>query len=261
MATEDLEMAVSVMAYPAITMRHGEVVCVAGFRTDRLWRPDWIRLFPFRVRDVPSEVRVHKWDIIRLRVLPSTNDARPESRRPVMDGLQTVGHLDTADNWASRKVLVDPHRGKTMRDVLSQSEADGTSLAVIESGEILDLDVTKRPTTELTALEEKARDAIAQGDLFSLDERVPLEPVPYDFHLVVRYPDDVEPRRLKIVDWEINQAFRRYRHGYAKPEEVVRRHWLEEVCGEDKDPVFFVGNMHRFPSQWLLLGIHWPRRS
>ncbi|HLI55558.1 MAG TPA: hypothetical protein VKY26_00870, partial [Actinomycetota bacterium] len=74
----------SVMAYPAISTRHGEVVCVAGFRSDVLGESDWIRLFPFRVRDVPPTTRVHKWDVIRLPVSKSAKDHRPESYTPDM---------------------------------------------------------------------------------------------------------------------------------------------------------------------------------
>ena len=57
---QEIEVAVAVMAYPAITMRHGEVVCVAGFRCDVLGESDWVRLFPVRVRDVPASIRVRK---------------------------------------------------------------------------------------------------------------------------------------------------------------------------------------------------------
>ena len=77
---EDVEVVVSVMAYPSISIRDGEVVCVAGFPGDwRLRQPDWVRLFPFRVRDVPDDLRVRKWDVIRLRARRSINDHRPES--------------------------------------------------------------------------------------------------------------------------------------------------------------------------------------
>ncbi|MEX1006442.1 MAG: hypothetical protein WD271_01190 [Acidimicrobiia bacterium] len=260
-AFQDIEVAVSVMAYPAISSRHGEVVCVAGFRHDTLWQPDWVRLFPFRVRDVPADLRVHKWDTIRLRARKSTSDERPESFTPDMDSIRVVGHIDTKHNWQARKALVEPHRGRTMRQVLMEHASTGTSLAVVETGRILDLEVSPRPARELEEAREKAAREVAQGDLFSLDDRQALEPIPFDFHFVVQYPDDDESRRLKVIDWEINQAYRNYRRGYADPEQRVRDRWLNDVCGPKNDPVFLVGNQHRFPDQWLLLGIVWPRRA
>jgi len=210
---------ISVMAYPSISMRHGEVVCVAGFRSDTLWQPDWVRLFPFRVRDVPQHLRVRKWDVIRLRARKASTDQRPESLTPDMDSIRVTGHLDTRHNWEARRALVEPHRGRTFREVLARHAAHGASLAVAEAGEILDAEVTPRPTKELEDARLKAEREVAQGELFSLEDRQPLEPIPFDFHVVTRYTDDSEPRRLKVIDWEINQAFRNYRSSYSDPEQ------------------------------------------
>lgn len=55
-------------------------------------------------------------------------------------------------------------------------------------------------------MREQAIAEAAQGTLFSLgDPKEPLEPVPFNFHFLVRYADESEPRRLKLVDWEINK--------------------------------------------------------
>ena len=153
---------------------------------------------------------------------------------PDMDKLRIVGHLDTKRNWEARLTLVNPHRGRTMSDVLTEQASTGISLAVVESGEILDLEVSPRPEKELEEAQEKARRKAAQGDLFWLENRLPLEPIPFDFYFLVRYHDDVEVRRLKIVDWEINQAYRQYRSRYANPEQRVRDRWLHDVCGSGR---------------------------
>jgi len=257
---QEVEVAISVMAYPAISNRQGEVVCVAGFRTDTLMQPDWVRLFPFRVRDVPPTLRVRKWDVVRLRARRTGRDHRPESFTPDMDSIEVVGHLDTKRNWEARRALVEPHRGRTMKQVLAEHDRSGISLAVVETGEILDLVVAPRPRQELDEARRKAEADVAQADLFSLEDRRPLEPIPFDFHFVVQYPDESVPRRLKVIDWEINQAFRKYRASYPHPEQVVREHWMADVCGPTRDPVFLVGNQHRFQDQWLLLGVVWPKR-
>lgn len=254
----DLEVAISVMAYPAISTRHGEVVCVAGFQSGEGLRPDWVRLFPFRVREMPEELRVRKWDLVKLRVKKSS-DTRPESFMPNMDSLQKVGHISADRNWEGRRRLVDPHRGLTMADVVALHRSDGRSLAVVEPGRILDLEVSSRSKSELSAQAAKAKAWAAQGELFSLAERKPLEPIPFDFHFVVQYDDEKQPRRLKLIDWEVNEAFRKYRRLYSDPAERIRNRWLNDVCGPTRDPVFLVGNQHRFPDQWLLLGIVWPK--
>jgi hypothetical protein len=260
-AYESIEVAVSVMAYPAISMRLGEVVCVAGFRTDQVMQPDWIRLYPFQVRNAPADLRVHKWDTIRLRARKATSDARPESMTPDMDSIRVTGHLDPTHNWRSRMALVDPNRKASMRQVIDDHAATGASLAVVEPGEILDLETTARSASELEHARQRAAVAAAQGDLFSLHDRQPLEPIPFDFHFVVQYPDEPEPQRLKVIDWEINQAYRNYRGDHPHPEAVVRDRWLNVVCAADRNPLFLVGNQHRFPDQWLQLGTVWPKRA
>lgn len=87
-----------------------------------------------------------------------------------------------------------------------------------------------------------------------------LEPIPLNFPYVVRYPDEPEPRRLKLIDWEINQTWRKWRHLYDNPAERMREKWLQEKTGESRDPLFFVGNQKRFQDQFLLLGIFSPPR-
>lgn len=258
---EEIEVLISVMAYPAISTQMGEVVCVAGFRVDKLWQSDWVRLFPFHVRQMPTDIRVHKWDVVRLKARPTSKDSRPESLAPDMDSLKIVRHLDTKHNWQSRRGVVDPHRGMTMQELEQAREDEGKSLGVVEPGEVLDIEVKGRSKSDLEEANHKAKESTLQGGLFSLDEKEPLEPIPFDFHLVFRSPGESEPRRLKIIDWEINQAFRRNRRdGYERPEERVREHWLNVVFGPKNDPALFVGNQKRFPEQWLLLGIFWPQR-
>ena len=257
---EQIELVVSVMAYPVISTQMGEVVCVAGFRSEQIWTSPWVRLFPFHVRRMPADIRVHKWDIIRLSAAKTSKDGRPESMAPDMDSIEIVGRLNTRRNWEARRALVDSHRGRTMLDLLSDHLERSTSLGVVEPGQILDLEVTARPQSELVEAKRKAQEEVAQGDLFSLEDRQPLEPVPFDFHFIFRCVDESEPRRLKVIDWEINQAFRQYRSRYDRPEERIREHWLNDVCGPKQDPAFFVGNLKRFPEQWLLLGIFWPKR-
>jgi hypothetical protein len=149
-----------------------------------------------------------------------------------------------------------------MQELQQAREDRGTSLGVVEPGEVLDIEVKSRSKSDLDEASHKAMESTLQGGLFSLDEREPLEPIPFDFHLVFRSPGESEPRRLKIIDWEINQAFRRNRSdGYQHPEQLVREHWLNVVFGPKTDPALFVGNQKRFPDQWLLLGIFWPKRT
>jgi hypothetical protein len=145
-----------------------------------------------------------------------------------------------------------------MLEVEAKQEEAGASLAVVQTGEIVDFLVSSKPIGEVERLRDKANAEAAQGDLFSLEDREPLEPIPFDFYYLVRYPDEREPRRLKLIDWEVNQAWRKWRWLYADVEARIRHHWLNDLTGPSRDPLFLVGNQHRFPNQFLLLSIFWP---
>lgn len=259
---ETIKLVVTVMAYPAISVRHGETVCVAGIRTDLLMSNSWVRLFPFRVRNLSAATRIHKWDEISVEVSKSANDRRPESYTPNLDSLEILRHVGTHRGWQERRAIVDQLPLIPTMAVLDRQQAvDSTSLAVVPVGEVLDMEVSPRPRAEIDELSERARRATALGDLFSIGNPTePLEPVPFNFHYVVRYPDETEPRRLKIIDWEINQAWRKWRHEYSDPEERVRDKWLHVLLEADSEPSFFVGNMHRFQDQFLILSVFWPPR-
>ena len=49
-------MLVTVKAYPAISGKYGEVVCIAGVRIDTP-KPEWARLYPVPFRDLPFQQR------------------------------------------------------------------------------------------------------------------------------------------------------------------------------------------------------------
>ena len=99
----------------------------------------------------------------------------------------------------------------------------------------------------------KAETAVAQGDLFSIETPdEPLEPIPIDVHYVVRYADEPEPRRLKIIDHELGQAYRRWRHQYSDVNAAIRTKWLDDLCAPKRETVFFVGNQKRFPAQFMM---------
>jgi hypothetical protein len=260
MERERIRMAVTVMAYPAISGRYGESVCVAGLRTDSLMQTEWVRLFPFKGRDLPGGLRISKWDETELDVHRPRSDHRPESFTPNLDSIQVVGALTTKGGWRMRRSLVDllPVYD-SMVEVERRQEQDQLSLAAVTTGQVLDLDITPRSTAELDELRRKAETDAAQGNLFAIDDpKVPLEPIPYDFHFIVRYPDQAEPRRLKIIDWEINQVWRRWRYVYDDVLDRIRSKWVDEICGPTRSPLFFVGNMHRFPQQFLLLNVYSP---
>ena len=90
-----------------------------------------------------------------------------------------------------------------------------------------------------------------------------LEKVPYQFKY--RYRCAGEPgcrgHEQSIVDWEIAEAFRKWRAEYGERGALKRieAKWTEQVWAPDRDTALFTGNQFKNPEQlFLVLGVFWP---
>ncbi len=90
--------------------------------------------------------------------------------------------------------------------------------------------------------------------------------MPYSFHY--EYTCDNEPNcnghDQTILDWEIGEAFRRWRVDYGSDEtalEKIREKWLDEMFADDRDSCVFVGNHHRFRQAFMVLGVFYPKQE
>ena len=93
--TQTIEMVVTVKAYPSVSTRYGETVCVAGVRTDTP-SPEWVRLYPVAFRDLQYALRFAKYQRITLDVV-AASDSRPESLKPIIDSLKLGDKVDRSD--------------------------------------------------------------------------------------------------------------------------------------------------------------------
>lgn len=247
---------VTVKAYPNISRRHGEVVCVAGIRTDTE-RACWVRLWPVQFRDLPFATRFEKYQEISVDAAPTTKDPRPESLWPRCDTLVAGRHFSTKSRWAQRRRWVDPLVVDSMCEVLTRQSIDGTSLAVIRPGRVDDLVVEKMPASW-----REAQQAVVDQPSLFFPDKSKLEPIPYRF----RYQYTCARKGCRghdqsIIDWELGQAFRKWSDDDSRRTELIRLKWLDEICGPDKETLFFVGNIHAHPLSFVVLGTFWPPKT
>jgi hypothetical protein len=166
---------VTVKAYPTVSERHGEAVCVAGIRTDVVPH-SWVRLFPVPYRDLPLEQRFQKWQVIDLEAQRGA-DTRPESYIPIVPTIRLGRVVGTGNGWAERRMLVEPFLQPSMCGVRSRRKAEGTSLALIRPREVTRLEITKAE-----GWSPGQRGIVGQGRLDDLDRsRQSLEELPYKF--------------------------------------------------------------------------------
>lgn len=254
-----------VKAYPALSTRYGEISCVAGVEL-RPEGPRWIRLYPVPFRALGDSQKFAKYQPITVDVETHSGDNRPETRRPQRDSIKLAGDpLPSDHKWRARRKHVEPVIGGSMCEIQRRQAADGTSLGAFRPKRVLDLIIE---SVDVSAEKLQIASAwAAQGSLLDgLDgeERQgqieTLEQIPWRFKLRYECSDPgCRGHSQSIIDWEIAQFYRREsRHSDWR--DRIRKKWLEEICGPEKDTAFFVGNQHlpRNRTSFLILGFWWP---
>ncbi len=248
-----VDIVVTVKAYPVITQRHGEAVCVAGIRTDTE-KPKWARLWPIPFRDLMAYRQFKKYQRIRVSAKPG-HDGRPETLTPDVDTIILGATLSTSNDWRARRRLIEPLIVDSTCEVQRLQSTNGTSLAVVRVGEVKGLEV--EPEAATWSHEQEA--AMNQLNLLGPRQAM-LEKVPYTFKLRYKCLESGCHEHVQtIVDWEIGEAYRSWR-GYA-PEvrvEKIREKWLGELFGPTKESLIYIGNMAAHPKNFLVLGVFWP---
>lgn len=247
--SERQRILITVLTYPHPSQKYQETVCTAGITESGLW----VRLYPLPLRSLPKEQQLRKWHWVEIDTLRPTNDTRPESRRPVIDGMVVGAKLDPTRDREERRRLIDqlPHR--SLSEWEEAYSVDKTSLGVLIPKRVMAVehDHEDEDWTE----SEKAK--LSQMGLFADTPKI-LHKVPYRFKYVIEDADGRE-RRLTIRDWELGMLFLKMRdlHGETKAIEKVKEKYFDQICGTGKDTRFFVGTMYPY-NQWMVVGTFWP---
>jgi hypothetical protein len=263
MVWQSLEMLVTVKAYPAISNKYGESVCVAGVRTD-VEKPEFIRLFPVGFRALPAESQFKKYQLIKLRVRRGTTDRRPESWQPDLGSIQLGRTVDTARGWKERWEILGPLVGEgTTCDLHREAARVGQaarSLALVKPSDVAGVTVTKNPDFD-PALAAAAQVAAAP-DLFQTEREV-LRAAPYR----VQYNYRCEAKgcsghKQGLIDWEVGAAGLRWRdNAVAAVDKQLGQKFFDDMCGPGKATHFYIGNQHANPGSFMVLGVFYPPKN
>src|SRR4051812_5907361 len=102
----EMEVLVTVKAYPNPSASHTETVCVAGLRIDT--NPyEWVRLYPVQFRMLPKAQQFKKYDVVRLRALKAKSDPRPESYKLIADSIERIDHISHDTHWGERMPFLE----------------------------------------------------------------------------------------------------------------------------------------------------------
>lgn len=251
---QTIDVLVTVKAYPSVSTTYGEAVCIAGVRTDNRHR-EWARLFPVKFRDLPAERRFAKYQFVRVRACKHSTDTRSETWRPDLDSIEPGEVIDAKRYWTQRSAILDPLIGPSMCELIrGRQGGGGSSLGLVRPREILGIRVT--PATSWSAGQQGT---VGQGNLLTSKTDLVKPAHAFAYRYLCEDPG-CKTHTQTIVDWELGEAYRSWPETGDKLLDAIRGHWLNDLCGPDRDPMLFVGDQHTRPGQFLVLGTWWPAR-
>lgn len=248
---------VAVKAYPNPSKTYGETVCVAGIDLDT---GKWTRLYPIPFRDLEDTKQFKKYSIIEVATRKATEDKRPESYKVDTDTIKILNRYGTANGWKHRREVLLPTKSPSFCKILEESASVDKSLGMIKPTSV------NFSAKKLKNDVQCDRDACYAQLSFYNKQKDTIEKIPFDFRLQFKCEekDDCPGHDLPIIDWEIGQAYRLWRHQYKDESELlekIKQKWLLELCSANNDTHFFVGNMKRFRQNFMILGVFYPPLS
>lgn len=248
-------MLITVKAYPSVSTKYGEAICVAGIRLDTP-EPEWVRLFPVRFRDLPSEMQFRKYEVIKVRACKHSSDRRRETWRPDQDSFQRVEFISAGGPWVARREHVEPLLGPTMCALHQgrRGNGDGPSLGIVRPARLRGIRVRLEEEWSPGQL-----GTVGQGSL--LTSKTELVKPSHAFSYSYFCEDsDCNGHVQKIVDWELGEAYRSWPQRGDALVDAIKTQWLNMMCADKREPLFFVGDQHTRPGQFLVLGTFYPER-
>lgn len=240
--------------YPSPSSQYRETTCVAAVNADGELR----RIFPVPFRLLDGSNRFPKWEWINANVRTTTKDQRPESRRINVDSLERTGVVINTDHgWSERLPWIESHILPSFEALERRRQTSGETLGILCPTRLVSLDITpvQRPEWTPEDMEKLTRDGLF--DTPDVRARAPLRKVPFDFHYQyeIETADGVERLRHKITDWEAGALYWRC-HGKPNRDQLLRQRL--EIEFSSKRLLFLMGTVHRFPNQWLIVGLIYP---
>lgn len=251
--------------YPSPSAAYTETSCVAGMDANG----NLIRLYPVPFRLVTEDQQFSKWQWIEAFIEKSPSDHRPESHKIGVDTIQRQEVIPTSKDWRFRRGMLDKLKVYESFSSLEEERLkSNVTIGLIRPVRITNLDIRKAPSENWTNEElEKLERLQRQPGLFDPEEEKSslkrLEKVPFDFYYTYEcYVDGVITTYThKVVDWEASQLYRNLRraHGASGWEAPFRQKLEVEL--PSRDLMLLMGNIHRFPHQWLIISLIYPPKQ
>jgi hypothetical protein len=241
--------------YPIPSQKYRETSCIAAINQNGKLR----RLYPIPFRLLDGNQQFQRWEWIRARLKKTPNDHRIESYKVDLDSIERLSRVGTDADWAERYQWLEAHIVERFEDLEVRRQNSGETLGLIHPKNF-ELIISKVDNPDWTRDE---KDKLIQDGLFDSPEvrsRIPLRKVPYDFYYEYACQTKTEScnHKHKINDWEVGALYWTCQKKYGTDWEKFFRQKLETEFADKKDLLFLMGTIHRFPDQWLIVGLVYP---
>jgi len=255
---------------PELSKTYREIVCTGGIFADtkRL-----VRLYPIPLRYMDDEQIFSQYQWIEAYVTKSDSDARPESYKIRADGIQTFGKIETqSGNWDARAewVMRPENIFQSVEALQERQRQDLTSLGLVKPSIITK--IIAEPVNQKAKDEywRKYQDSLAQMKLpmeeIEHREVKPLMPPDFKFKIHFRCDDKrcEHEHDFSVLDWGTDALYARCRRNGDSQQEAAAKvidKLKSEVCAEDKDLYFYLGNIANHPYNFTIVGLWWPKAN
>jgi len=252
------ELLILTKTYPSPSAKYRETTCVAAVNSAGQMR----RLYPVPYRLLDGANQFQKWEWIKASISTTDGDARPESRRIDTDSIQRDGNVikPKDGDWSERVRWIQPHIVPNFAALEARRQATGETLGFLRASKIIELKITPIKQADWTEADKIKLTQDGLFDSIEIKQRHALRKLPFDFHY--RYEcattGTPETNTHKLTDWEIGALYWNCEKSYGPDGwEAKFRHRLETDFAK-KDLLLLMGTIHRFPDQWLIVGIVYP---
>jgi hypothetical protein len=246
--------------YPVPSGNYIEVTCVAALTS----QGDFRRLYPIPFRLLDKSSQFKRWEWITARTSRATSDRRPESYRIDIDSIRRGQIVGTSRGWQKRLAFIQPHILSSFAELESRRASLGYSLGILRPTRLIELQVVKSDKPDW---DERQKAQLSKQWLFHREDakqRTLLRKVPYDFYYKyeIESVEGTETLIHKITDWEVGRLYWRCVENYGASRWEAKFRQKIEFDLAKTDLLLLIGTMHRFPDQWLIIGlIYPPKRS
>jgi hypothetical protein len=242
---------ITARTYPTPAKKGVEVSCTGGITDDG----KWIRLFPIPYRFLDDDQRFSKYQWIEVEAAKAS-DSRPESYEVSIDSIRKVGKVGPEKYWQARKDIIYPLKSHCLCCLQAQRNELGYPTLGFYKPKLIRRFLIRKDTPTWS---ESDLAKLSQPSMFDKTPYKLLEKIPYKLiYQVFCDHETCKGHHLSCTDWEIGQAYRRWRRDYGAQWEQKFRQKFEDEMINRFDTHLFVGTIHQHPASWIIVGLFWP---